>query len=85
MSKRAYVFLDTENGASEQVAQALEGMPGVLMADPVDGGPPDVVVVVEGAEWSGLAERFLHVVTFVEAMTEEVRLLPCRQCQIREA
>jgi hypothetical protein len=37
MGARAYVLLDIANGKSEQVAKALQGKPGVMMADLLEG------------------------------------------------
>lgn len=68
MSERGYIFLRATYARPEQVAQTLEEMPGVVMADPVDGGPPDVIVVVEGADLFELTELSIKAVSSVETV-----------------
>jgi len=75
MGARAYVLLDIANGRSEQVAKALQGMPGVMMADLLE-GPPDVIVVLEAFERPTLAELTIQALTSVETAIKSVRLLP---------
>ncbi len=77
MSARAYVLLHIMEGKCHQAAQALHGMPGVLMVDIVE-GPPDVIIVVEAAERQKLAELTVRALGSVETMTENVRLLPAQ-------
>jgi hypothetical protein len=75
MGARAYVLLDIADGESEQVAKALQGMPGVMMADLLE-GPPDVIVVLEAFERPTLAELTIQALTSVENAIKSVRLLP---------
>jgi len=75
MSTRAYVLLDIADGKSEQVAKALEGMPGVMMTDLLE-GPPDVIVVLEAFERPTLAELTIQALTSVETAIKSVCLLP---------
>jgi len=75
MSVRAYVLLHLAKGNPALVAQALRRKPGVLMADPLE-GPPDVIVVVEAPERQKLADLTVQVLSSVETMIDNVRLLP---------
>jgi hypothetical protein len=75
MSIRAYILLCLAKGNPELVAQVLRRKPGVLMADPLE-GPPDVIVVVEAPERQKLADLTVQALSSVEAMIENVRLLP---------
>jgi hypothetical protein len=75
MSIRAYVLLCLTKGNPALVAQVLRQKPGVLMADPLE-GPPDVIVVVEAPERQKLADLTVQALSSVEAMIENVRLLP---------
>lgn len=78
MRARAYVLLDVRNGKSEEVTRVLRTMPGVVMADILE-GPPDVIVVVEACEQKKLAERTITALASVETMTDGVRLLPAQE------
>ncbi len=84
MNKRAYILLNTKEGKAELVAKALDGMPGIVMADPVEGGPPNVILVVEDPEWVKVAEKAVQAVGFVESMTVDLRLLPSKQSWIQD-
>jgi len=75
MVARAYVLLDIVNGKSEQVAQALQGKPGVVMAEQLE-GPPDLIIVTEASDMQHLAKLTVKAITSVEAMIHGLRLLP---------
>jgi hypothetical protein len=77
MSARAYVLLDVRYGKAEQVAQALRSRPGVTVVDLLE-GPPDVVLVVKAADRQKLAKLIIEALALVEAMTENIGLLPVR-------
>ena len=77
MSAKAYVLLNVVHEKQEQVVRALRGKPGVLMVDVVE-GPPDVVVVVGARGRQKLAKLTIQALALVEAITEEVQLLPTR-------
>ncbi len=77
MGVKVYVLLDIVDEKSKQVAQALRGKPGVVMADPLE-GPPDVVMAVESSERLMLAELIVQAVTSVETMIKGVHLLPAQ-------
>ena len=72
---RTYVLLRTVNGDSERVLGALRGKEGVVSVDPVE-GPHDVVILIEAAGRQQLADLTISALDSVNAMTEEVHLLP---------
>jgi hypothetical protein len=65
MGAGAYVLLDIVSGRSEQVAKALQGKPGVMMAD-----------LLEAFERPTLAELTVRALTSVETAIKSVHLLP---------
>ena len=75
MVARAYVLLDIVDGKSEQVAQALQGKPGVVIAELLE-GPPDLIMVSEASDLQHLAKLTVQAITSVEAMIHGLRLLP---------
>jgi hypothetical protein len=75
MVARAYVLLDIVNGKSEQVAKALQGKPGVVIAEQIE-GPPDLIMVTEASDMHHLAKLTVKAITSVEAMINGLRLLP---------
>ena len=77
MSAKAYVLLNVVHEKQEQVVRALRGKPGVLMVDILE-GPPDVIIVLEARDRQKLAELTVQALASVEAMTEELQLLPTR-------
>lgn len=77
MNYRVYILLDIVDGRAEQVAQVLRSSLGVVMADVLE-GPPGVIIVMEVPERQRLAKLVIEVLTVVEAVTENVRLLPIR-------
>jgi len=77
MSAKAYVLLNVVHEKQDQVVRALRGKPGVLMVDVLE-GPPDVVVVLGAKERQKLAKLTVQALASVEAMTEELQLLPTR-------
>jgi len=78
MNARVYILLDIVDGKAEQVAQALQGSLGVVMADAVE-GPPDVVIVMEAPNREQLAKLTNQVLVLTEPMTEYICLLPARE------
>ena len=77
MSAKAYVLLNVVDEKQQQVVRTLRGKPGVLMVDVVE-GPPDVIVVVGARDRQKLAKLTIQALALVEAITEEVQLLPAR-------
>ena len=72
---RAYVLLDVRDGKAEQVVLALRSMPGVAIADLLE-GPPDVFLMVEAPSRQKLAKLTVGALVSVESMTEDLCLLP---------
>lgn len=79
MIARAYVVLRVAEGKCAQAVQALRRMPGVLMVDLLE-GPADVIMVVQASERQKLAELTVMALDSVEAVTEDVCLLPAQCC-----
>jgi hypothetical protein len=77
MSAKAYVLLNVVHEKQEQVVRALRGKPGVLMIDILE-GPPDVIIVLGARGRQKLAKLTIQALALVEAITEEVQLLPTR-------
>ena len=77
MNDKVYVLLDIADGKAEQVVQVLQEIPGVVMADALE-GPPDVVMLIEAPERERLAKWTIEALSSVETLTEQVRLLPTR-------
>ena len=75
MVARAYVLLDIVDGKSEQVAQALQGKPGVVIAEQLE-GPPDLIMVTEASDLPHLAKLTVQAIISVETMIHGLRLLP---------
>jgi len=75
VNDKVYILLDIVDGKSEQIAQALQGSLGVVMADAVE-GPPHVVIVMEAQNREQLAKLTVQAIALVETMTEHVCLLP---------
>jgi len=81
MSARVYVLLDVVDGKSDEVAQALRGKPGVVIADLLE-GPPDIIMVVEASERQKLIKLTMQALASVEAATEGLNLIPTRESHI---
>jgi hypothetical protein len=77
MSNRIYLLLDVVKDKSDQVTENLQGRPGVVIADPLQ-GPPDVMIVVEASNRQSVAELAIQALVSVETMTKGVRVLPTR-------
>ena len=77
MSVKAYVLLNVVHEKQKQVVRALRGKSGVLMIDILE-GPLDVIIVLEARDCQKLAKLTVQALALVEAMTEELQLLPTR-------
>lgn len=77
MDEKVYILLNIVGGKAEQVVQILQGNPGVVMADAVE-GPPDVVIVMEAPNREQLAKLTNQVLALAETITEHICLLPVR-------
>jgi len=74
MGNRVYALLNIAYGKSREVAQALKGKPGVVIAEPLE-GPPDVIMIVEATGRRELVHLTIQALDSVETMTEGLRLL----------
>lgn len=77
MSSRLYLLLETVDGHSEEVAQALRLNPGVVTVDLVE-GKPGVIAVMEARDRQELAQLLMQAIVCVENTTEDARILPTR-------
>ncbi len=77
MSDRIYILLDVVDGKADQAAGKLRHIAGIRIVDVVE-GPPDVIAVVEAPERHKLAEITMQVISSMENMIEDLKLLPAR-------
>ena len=71
---RAYVLLTIVDVKSELVAQALRDMPGVVIADPLE-GITNLLIMVEASDRLELAELLMPAIAAADGVTEDIRLL----------
>ena len=74
MTSRAYVLITTEVGKTEDVAQELEKLPGVTMADIVS-GTYDIVAVVEGLDQYDIGRLVLNQIHTVPGLKNTLTLM----------
>ena len=77
MSPRVYILLNAVEGKASQVAQTLQGRPGVRMVDVLEGSP-DVIMVLQARNRQQVAEFTNQALSSVESMTEDLQVLPVR-------
>jgi hypothetical protein len=77
MSDRVYLLLDVMDGKADLVAGKLRHIAGIRIVDVLE-GQPNVIALVEAPERPRLAEITMRVISSVETMIEDVRLLPAR-------
>ena len=78
MSVQAYVFVSTTNPGPRAACQAIRGLPGVVRADALLGGPP-VVAIVEGVDVAALEpiiDAIVELPMVVDTETHVVRPIP---------
>ena len=75
MNDRVYILFNIIAGCPEQVAEVLQGMPGVSITDVLE-GPPDIIVLIEAYNRYELAEFTSKVLASVENVVELSQLLP---------
>ena len=73
MPTRAFVLIETQVGKARQVVQELRSMDGISSADVVTGNF-DVIVLVEAADMSGMAEL---VTGRVQSVRGVMRTITC--------
>ena len=77
MSARAYLLLKIVQGKAEEAARLLQDEVGVVAVDVLE-GPPDIIVLMEASGRSTLARLTVRVIASVEALTEDIQLLPAQ-------
>lgn len=77
MSARVYVLLELVHANSAQVARLVRQKPGVAQVDVLDGAR-SIMMVIEAPERLKAGEYLVDVLDSVEAMTEDLRVLPVR-------
>ena len=77
LGSRVYVLLDVVEGKSDQVARALQRRAGVRIVDVLEDSP-NVIMVIEAGDRHELARLTVQALALVEAMTDDVRLLPAK-------
>ncbi len=77
MSARVYLLLDVVGGSGEKVASTLRRMPGVVLADSLE-GRPDVLALLEAPGRMKLAELLMSVLARVDSVVEDLRMLVAR-------
>ena len=77
MGTKAYIIFEALDGMCDMIVQALQGKPGVVVVDKVE-GPPDIVMIVEAPDRQKLTERVISALASVENMTEGCNVLPTR-------
>jgi hypothetical protein len=77
MSDRVYLLLDVVDWKADQVAGKLRRIAGIRIIDVLE-GQPGVIAMVEAPERHRLAEITMRVISSVETMIEDLKLLPVR-------
>jgi hypothetical protein len=78
MSTKVYLLLETISGNKTDLAEALNGRPGIVTMDVLE-GPPDLLVVIEAPERQKAAEHLMGLLDIVDGMVEDLRVLPVRE------
>ena len=77
MSDRVYLLLDVAEEKADHVAGKLRRITGIRIVDVIE-GQPNVIAVIEASERQRLAKITMRVVSSVENMIEDLKLLPVR-------
>ena len=81
MSAKVYILFEAIEGKCAAVVHALRRMPGVIVAEEIE-GPPDVVMIVEALNRQKLAELAMSAVASVENLATVCDLLPTRDSTV---
>jgi hypothetical protein len=84
IGNRAYVLLSIDEGKTEQAARALRDMPGVAIVDCLE-GDPSLLVMLQAPNRLTLAESLMPLLTKVDGVTEDLRLLVSRESSVYAA
>ncbi len=74
MAFRVYILLSICDGKICQAAQAVRGMPGVTIADPLEGNP-NLLLMVEATDRLELAGLLMPALSVLDGIAEDLRLL----------
>ena len=80
MKVKTYVLVKTKEGSSRQAAAIIRRQPGVEKVDRVE-GLADVIFTIQAPDNKTLAELTVQAISSIEALTEDVQLLPARAGQ----
>ena len=84
MSDRVYILLDVTGWQTDRVVERLRSIAGVKMADLIEGNP-NVIVLLEARDRQRLAETTMRVISSVENMIKDLKLLPvCNETESRK-
>ena len=83
MSARAYLLLKIVQGKAKEAARLLQDEVGVVAVDILE-GPPDIIVLMEASGRSTLARLTVGAMASVEALTEDIQLLPVQDAPKKE-
>ncbi len=72
--QRAYVLIETVGGKSQEVADTLRKIPGIVASDVVT-GPYDVMLVAQGADATAIGRLVLNEVRGLPGITKTLTLL----------
>ena len=85
MVYRVYILLHIVDGKAVQLVQVLQGKPGVIIVDVLESSPvvmlenpPNVIMMIQAPERQQLAKLTIEALATVDALTEQVHLLPAR-------
>ena len=74
MSDKVYILLDVIEWQTEQVVERLRSIAGVRIVDRIEGNP-NVIVLLEAPDRQRLAETLMQVISSVENVFEDMKLL----------
>jgi hypothetical protein len=83
VSARAYLLLNIVQGKSGEAARLLRDEVGVIAVDMLE-GPPDIIVLITASGRSTLARLTVRAIASVEALTQDIQLLPVQDAPKEE-
>ena len=83
MSARTYLLLNILEGKSKEAARLLRDGVGVIAVDMLE-GPPDIIVLIKASRRSTLARLTVRIIASVEALTQDIQLLPVQDAPKEE-
>lgn len=74
MGERVYILLDVTEWQTEQAVERLRSIAGVRIVDLIEGNP-NVIALLEAPDRQRLAETLMQVISSVENVFEDMKLL----------